>query len=116
MNSIDEDARLLGIDPKIWSEFKEMYTSWKDERMTQYKERELPSVRELPLKRELPPERLMQGEFESITGPIDDREAFIRRKQALAKRWFGYYKKCKGDRNRIIDQYNKIALMKGNER
>lgn len=41
-----------------------------------------------------------------------DREAFIRRKQALAKRWFGYYKKCKSKRNTIIDQYNKIAMMK----
>lgn len=102
MRSIDDDAELIGIDPKTWKEF----------RMTQYKERELPSIRELPNERELPPARMEQMEFESITGPIDDREAFIRRKQALAKRWFGYYKKCKGDRNRIIEQYNKIATMK----
>ena len=112
MNSIDDDARLCGIDPKIWEEFKHMYTNWKEERMTQYKERELPNARELPLKRELPPARMEQQEFESITGPIDDREAFIRHKEAMAKRWFGYYKKYKGNRNAIIDQYNKIALMR----
>ena len=112
MNSIDEDAELLGIDPKIWKEFKEMNTSWKEERMTQYKERELPSVRELPQERELPPPRMEQAEIESIVNPIDEREAFIRHKQAMARRWFGYYKKCKGDRNAIIDQYNKIAMMK----
>lgn len=115
MNSIDEDAELLGIDPKLWREFKEMHTSWKDERTTQYRERELPTIRELPLERELPPPRMEQAEFESIVNPIDDREAFIRRKQALARRWFGYYKKCKGNRNAIIDQYNKIATMKGRE-
>ena len=112
MDSIDEDAIRIGINPKIWRKFKEMHTSWKDERETQYKERELPSIRELPLERELPPPRMEQAEFESIVNPIDDREAFIRRKQALAKRWFGYYKKYKGNRNAIIEQYNKIATMK----
>ena len=115
MDSIDKDAELIGIDKKVWMEFRGMHTSWKDERETQYKERELPSIRELPLERELPPPRMEQAEFESIVNPIDDREAFIRRKQALAKRWFGYYKKYKGNRNAIIDQYNKIAMMKGRE-
>lgn len=100
--SIDDDAELIGINPKTWKEF----------RMTQYKERELPSVRELPSERELPPPRMEQTEFESIVNPIDDREAFIRHKKAIAQRWFGYYKKCKGNRNTIIDQYNKIATMR----
>lgn len=101
MNSIDDDAELIGIDPKTWKKF----------RMTQYKERELPQDRELPIERELPPKRLKQMEFSEIVDPIDDREAFIRHKQAMARRWFGYYRKCKGDRNAIIDQYNKIATM-----
>lgn len=86
--------------------------NWKTMRDTQYKDRELPLDRELPNKRELPPPRMEQDEFESITNPIDDREAFIRRKQALAQRWFGYYKRCKGDKSKIIDQYNKIATMR----
>lgn len=68
--------------------------------------------REMPLDRELPPERLVQGEFESIVDPIDDKEAKIRHLQAVRDRWFGYYKKCKGDKRTIIDQYNKIAMMK----
>lgn len=42
----------------------------------------------------------------------DDKEAFERHKQAMAKRWFSYYKKCKSKRNTILDQYNKIATMK----
>lgn len=43
-----------------------------------------------------------------------DKEAFIRRKQALVKRWFGYYNKCKDQQKRLnlIDQYNFIATMK----
>lgn len=56
----------------------------------------------------------LQAEAEARESLID-REAMLRRKQALVKRWFGYYRKCKGDRNAIIDQYNKIALM-GKER
>lgn len=103
MNSIDDDAELIGINPKTWKEF----------RMTQYKERELPSIRELPNERELPPRRMEQMGFESIVNPIDDREAFIRRKQALAKRWFGYYRKCKDQRKKfnLIEQYNYLATM-----
>ena len=101
MRTIDEDAELIGIDPKTWKKF----------RMTQYKERELPSIRELPLERELPPPRMEQAEFESITNPIDDREAFIRHKQELARRWFGYYKKCKDQKKKmsLVDQYNYLA-------
>ena len=100
-NSIDDDAELIGITPKTWKEF----------RMTQYKERELPNIRELPLERELPPPRMEQAEFESITNPIDDREAFIRHKQEMARRWFGYYRKCKDKQKKfkLIDQYNYLA-------
>lgn len=86
MDSIDEDAKLIGIDEEVWRKFRDIKP--KQEQM----------------------------EFPEIVDPIDDREAFIRHKQAMAKRWFGYYRKCKGDRNAIIDQYNKIALMKGNGR
>ena len=113
MNSIDEDAELLGIDPEIWKEFRGMNTSWKEERMTQYKERELPSIRELPLERELPPPRMEQAEFESITNPIDDREAFIRHKEAMARRAFAWYRLSKKkDKSKLIDIYNGIATMK----
>lgn len=79
--------------------------------MTQYKERELPSIRELPKERELTPPRMEQAEFESVTNPIDDREAFIRHKQEMARRWFGYYKKCKDQQKKLklIDQYNYLA-------
>lgn len=108
MSSIDEDAYRLGINLKVWKEFR--MRNWKEERGKQY--RELPLDREMPLDRELHPERLVQGEFESIVDPIDDKEAKIRHLQAVRDRWFGYYKKYKGDRNRIIDQYNKIATMK----
>lgn len=43
-----------------------------------------------------------------------DKETFIRRKQALVKRWFGYYCKCKDQQKRLklINQYNFIATMK----
>jgi hypothetical protein len=110
MNSLDDDAiNICGIDPKVWEEFKMI--NWKTARQTQYKERELPPARELPLERELPPARLVQGEFEELTGPIDDREAFIRHKRSMAKRWFEYYKRCQDQKKkfRLIDQYNAIA-------
>lgn len=84
--------------------------NWKSVRDVQYKDREVPLARELPLERHLP--KLEQGELEGIVAPIDEHEAFVRHRQALAQRWFGYYKKCKSKRMTIIDQYNKIATMK----
>ena len=107
----------------LWSEIlksQEMarMNNWKSVRDVQYKAREVPLARELPLDRELPPQRLQphprleQGELEGIVAPIDEHEAFVRHRQALANRWFGYYKKCKSKRMTIIDQYNKIATMK----
>lgn len=89
--------------------------NWKLQRETQYRASEKPLDRELPPHRAEPHPRFVQDEMESIVAQIDEREAEIRRKQALAKRWFGYYKKCKSKRNTIIDQYNRIALM-GKER
>ena len=56
-------------------------------------------------------QRYEQQEFEEITGPVDDREAKKRHLESIRNRWFGYYKKCKGDRKTIIDQYNAISLM-----
>ena len=55
---------------------------------------------------------LTQAEFESIVCQIDDKEAESRHLASMAKRWFGYYRKYKGNKNAIIDQYNKIATMK----
>ena len=113
-DSIDECAELIGLDKKVWREFR--MQNWKDTRVSQFKERDLPKERELPLERELPPKRLVQMEFEELTSPIDEREANIRHRQALAQRWFGYYKKCETQKKmRLIDQFNKIALM-GKER
>lgn len=44
----------------------------------------------------------------------DKHEAFIRHKQAMAMRWFGYYRKCKDQKKRLklIDQYNFLAQSK----
>lgn len=89
--------------------------NWKEERNTQYREQQPKG--DVPLERNLPHPRFVQDEMESIVSQIDEREAEIRRKQALAQRWFGYYKACKDKKKRsfIIDQYNRIALMKGRE-
>lgn len=83
MQSIDDDAKLIGINEETWKKFKESK----------------------PIQEQL--------EFSAIVDPIDDREAFIRRKQALAKRWFGYYRKCKDPQKKLklIDQYNLVATM-----
>ena len=85
--------------------------NWKTVRDTQYKDRELPQARELTNERELPPKRLEQMEFQEVVEPIDDREAFIRHKQAMAKLWFEYYKKCHNQQKKmaLIDQYNYLA-------
>jgi len=52
-----------------------------------------------------------QMEFESITNPIDDKEAEQRHRASMAKRWFGYYKKCKDQKRKfkLIDEYNWLA-------
>lgn len=52
-----------------------------------------------------------QPEFPEIVEAIDDKEAFDRHKEAIRKRWFGYYKKCKDQQKKfkLIDQYNYLA-------
>lgn len=86
MRSIDDDAKLIGINPKTWKEFRGMT----DEK---YVQDDLPYFQQQ-----------------------DDREAFERRKLALVNRWFGYYKKCNTQKkSRLIDQYNRIATMRGRE-
>lgn len=112
MSSIDEDAYRIGIDPKIWKEFR--MRNWKEERGTQYREK--PLERELPPKRLQPHPRLEQGELEGIVAPIDDREAFIRHKEAMARRAFAWYRLSKKkDKSKLIDIYNRIATMRGRE-
>lgn len=86
MNSIDEDARIIGINPELWEEFKR---STKTEQL----------------------------EFESIVVPIDDKEAEERHRASMAKRWFGFYKKCTDQQKKLklIDQYNSLAKQKERE-
>ena len=92
MNSIDDDAKLIGIDTKIWKEFRGMT----DEK---YVQDDLPGM--------------LEAETEARESKID-HEAFLRRKQALAHRWFGYYRKCKDQKKKmlLIDQYNRIAKVR----
>ena len=86
-DDIDRDAiEVLGINPKIWKEYRRMTGE-------KYVQDDLPYFQEQ-----------------------DDKEAFERHKQAMAQRWFGYYKKCNTQKKlRLIDQYNKIATMRGRE-
>ena len=88
--------------------------NWKLQRNTQYRASEQPLEREKPLARELPPPRLVQGELEGVVGEIDDREAFIRHKQALALRWFQYYKQNKDPKKKwdLVRQYNMVAAQR----
>lgn len=80
MNSIDDDAKLVGISPEVWEDFKRTF-------------------------------KYEQMEFESIVGPIDDKAAEERHRLSQAKRWFGYYRKCKSQEKKfkLIDQYNWLA-------
>ena len=95
MNSIDDDARLIGIDEKVWREFRQM---------TENKEQDyLPGF--------------LEAEAEARESSVD-KEAVFRHRRAVALRWFGYYKNCKdvNKRKALIDQYNKLAKMRGLER
>ena len=95
MNSIDDDARLIGIDEEVWRKFRQMTERY-----------EQPDL-----------DGFAKAEAEAREASVD-REAFIRRKQALAKRWFGYYRKCKDPekKNKLIDEYNWIAIRGSRER
>lgn len=61
----------------------------------------------------------LKAEAEARESSIDS-ETYLRRKLALAHRWFEYYKREKNQakKSKLTDQYNKIALMKqaGKER
>ena len=86
MNSIDEDAKLVGISPDVWENFKKTF-------------------------------KCEQIEFESIVNPIDEKEAEERHRASMAKRWFGYYKRCADQQKKfkLIDQYNSLAKPKERE-
>jgi nitrate/TMAO reductase-like tetraheme cytochrome c subunit len=86
MNSIDDDAKLVGISPDVWDNFKKTF-------------------------------KCEQMEFESIVGPIDEKEAEQRHRASMAKRWFGYYRKCTSQEKKfkLIDQYNSLAKPKERE-
>ena len=86
MNTIDEDAiNVLGINEKLWKEFRE----------------NKPVVE--------------QPEFPEIVDAIDDKEAFLRHKESMRKRWFEYYKKCSSQKKKfkLIDGYNFLAQSRG---
>ena len=89
MNSIDEDAiNVLGIKKEVWMEFRKMTEKCEQDYLPNF----------------------LEAETEAREASID-KEAFIRHKQAMAKRWFGYYRKCQDQKKKmsLIDQYNKIA-------
>lgn len=84
-DDIDRDAiEVLGINPKIWKEYRRMTGE-------KYVQDDLPYFQQQ-----------------------DDKEAFERHKQAMAQKWFKYYRACKDPQKKmsLIDQYNKIAQMK----
>ena len=92
MNNIDEEAKEVGISQETWSKFKERYV-----------QEDLPKFREVEaLARE-----------DSI-----DAEAHERRRAALFRRWFGYYRKCKDPKKKldIIRQYNAVCMMRARQR
>ena len=90
-DDIEKDVQIVGINKKVWSEFRKMTEKY-----------EQPDL-----------DGFAQAEAEANQAVID-RETFIRHKEAMAKRWFGYYRKCKDQQKKmsLIDQYNKIAQMK----
>ena len=85
MSSIDEDAKLIGVNEKLWKDFKKMYVQ--DDL-----------------------DGFAQAEAEAREAKIDE-ETRIRHKQAMAQKWFRYYRACKDPQKKmsLIDQYNKIA-------
>lgn len=99
MNSIDADAERIGINKEIWERFKEMH-----------------KPKEISDGKPIAP-TLTQAEFESIVGPIDDKEAEKRHRASMAHRWFGYYRKCTDQQKKfkLIDEYNSLAKPKERE-
>lgn len=111
-DEIDRDAiDVLGINPKAWKEFR--MRNWKEERGTQYREK--PLERELPPKRLQPHPRFVQDDLPYFQQQ-DEKEAFERHKQAMARRAFAWYRiSKKKDKSKLIDIYNGIATMRGRE-
>ena len=101
----------------LWSEIlksQEMarMNNWKSVRDVQYKDREVPLARELPPQRLQPHLRFVQEDLPYFQQQ-DDKEAFERRKQALAKRAFAWYRLSKKkDKSKLINIYNGICLLK----
>ena len=87
MPSIDDDAKLIGIDEKVWQRFKKMYV-----------QDDLPGF--------------LESEAKARESKISYDEWF-EHKRRQAMRWFGYYRKCKDGSKiqKISEQYNKIACM-----
>jgi len=93
MNSIDNDAiNVLGINEKLWKEFRGM--------TDKYIQDDLPGM--------------LEAETEAKQASID-KETACRRKEALTRKWFGYYRKCKDPEKKfkLIDQYNFLAQSRG---
>jgi len=87
MNNIDDDAiNVLGIKKEVWMEFRKMT----DEK---YVQDDLPYFQQQ-----------------------DDKEAFVRHKEAMARRAFAWYRLSKKkDKSKLIDIYNGIATMRGRQ-
>lgn len=83
-DEIDRDAiEVLGINPKIWKEYRRMTGE-------KYVQDDLPYFQQQ-----------------------DDKEAFIRHKEAMARRAFAWYRlSMKKNKSKLIDIYNGIATMK----
>lgn len=108
-DDIDRDAELVGINKKVWMEFRGM-ANWKEERGTQYREKPLDG--ELQPQRLEPHPRFVQDDLPYFQQQ-DDREAFLRHKQAMARRAFAWYRLSKKkNKSKLIDIYNGIATMK----
>ena len=85
--------------------------NWKLQRETQYRASEKPFDRELPPQRLQPHPRFVQDDLPYFQQQ-DDHEAFERHKQAMARRAFAWYRlNKKKDKSRLVDIYNRTALM-----
>ena len=94
-----------------WEDVRMAQMNWKIQRETQYKSSEKPLDRELPPQRLQPHPRFVQEDLPYFQQQ-DDYEAFLRHKQAMAKRAFAWYRLSKKkDKSRLIDIYNRTALM-----
>ena len=94
-----------------WEDVRMAQMNWKLQRETQYRASEKPLDRELPPQRLQPHPRFVQEDLPYFQQQ-DDREAFLRHKQAMAQRAFAWYRLSKKkDKSKLIDIYNRTALM-----